>query len=203
MGVVFRSNGFETYDDDLLSRVDRIREEAQQDMWRLEREQREHEDFRERRRRHAVARARRRRRARGRGLRLRPGEGLTLRWPACPHPRVPAVAALPAARRALILHGQVKAGRNLRVARGTCDPFVKVSYVPPSEDGATTSLSLRAKQKVHATEVLYDTSSPLWAENMFRLDVEAPLSMHADDQDGEDSDWDKLRGLVVRGLRHQ
>ena len=29
------------------------------------------------------------------------------------------------------LHGKVEAGRNLDVDRGTCDPFVKVTYLPP------------------------------------------------------------------------
>ena len=48
-----------------------------------------------------------------------------------------------------MLHGQVQSARNLSVARGTCDPFVKVSYVPPSEEDGTPSLMLRAKQKVH------------------------------------------------------
>lgn len=184
--------------------LDRILEEAQQDMRRLEREQREHEDF--------LVSVGDGMTSPGRGEGGARGDedsayvsGKDLHAQMARLRRKTAAgaggAAAPFRARlgvgSAILHGQVKAGRNLRVARGTCDPFVKVSYVPPSEDGTTTSLSLRAKQKVHATEVLYDTASPLWAENMFRLDVEAPLSMHADDQDGEGSDWDKLRGDLL------
>ena len=90
-----------------------------------------------------------------------------------------------------MLHGQVQSARNLSVARGTCDPFVKVSYVPPSEEDGTPSLMLRAKQKVHTTETIRDTAYPTWTQSTFNLEVEEPLTMSTS------SDWDTLRGDLL------
>ena len=90
-----------------------------------------------------------------------------------------------------MLHGQVQSARNLSVARGTCDPFVKVSYVPPSEEDGTPSLMLRAKQKVHTTETMPNTMYPTWSQSTFNLEVEEP------DTFGACCDWDQLRGDLL------
>tara|TARA_B100000780_G_C21114053_1_gene450501 strand:+ start:116 stop:2599 length:2484 start_codon:yes stop_codon:yes gene_type:complete len=90
-----------------------------------------------------------------------------------------------------MLHGQVQSARNLSVARGTCDPFVKVSYVPPSEEENTPNLMLRAKQKVHTTETVSDTAYPTWTESTFNLEVEEPMTLTAS------NDWDLLRGDLL------
>ena len=94
-----------------------------------------------------------------------------------------------------MLHGQVQSARNLSVARGTCDPFVKVSYVPPSEEEDTPSLMLRAKQKVHTTETIADTTYPTWSQSTFNLEVEEPQTF-----DANSCDWDQLRGDLLFAL---
>ena len=91
-----------------------------------------------------------------------------------------------------MLHGQVQSARNLNVSRGTCDPFVKVSYVPPSEEEDTPSLMLRAKQKVHTTETTRDTAFPTWTQSTFNLEVEEPMTLSA-----SGCDWDMLRGDLL------
>ena len=191
--------------------LDRILEEAQKDMLRLEREQREHEEFLGNVGGDIASSPIGRHAATSRSMNgedestYMSGQDLHAQMA---HLRMKTTSGAgvgaPLKAGPATLHGQVKAARNLLVSRGTCDPFVKVSYVPPSEDGSKTSLALRAKQKVHATEVVSNTSEPSWSQNMFRLDVEPPVSA------GGKVDWDKLRGDLLfavydsnEGLRNE
>ena len=41
-----------------------------------------------------------------------------------------------------LLHGKVEAARNLEVERGSCDPYVKVSYLPPPPPSDSPAVSI-------------------------------------------------------------
>ena len=106
-----------------------------------------------------------------------------------------------------ILHGTIICAKGLVATDGTCDPFVKVSYVPPGD--VSTSLMFRAKMTVHTTGVAQQTTEPRWDDGAFSFEVDAPPA-----QDGVpmhiESDWSRLKGDLLftvydcnRGTRNE
>ena len=106
-----------------------------------------------------------------------------------------------------ILHGTIIGAKGLVATDGTCDPFVKVSYVPPGD--VSTSLMFRAKMTVHTTGVAEQTTAPRWDDGAFSFEVDAPPA-----QDGVpmhiESDWSRLKGDLLftvydcnRGTRNE
>ena len=71
-----------------------------------------------------------------------------------------------------ILHGTIIGAKGLVATDGTCDPFVKVSYVPPGD--VSTSLMFRAKMTVHTTGIAQQTTEPRWEDGAFSFEVDAP-----------------------------
>ena len=106
-----------------------------------------------------------------------------------------------------ILHGTIIGAKGLVASDGTCDPFVKVSYVPPGD--VSTSLMFRAKMTVHTTGIADQTTEPTWDDGAFSFEVDAPPA-----QDGVpmhiESDWSRLQGDLLftvydcnRGTRNE
>ncbi|MBT4987868.1 MAG: hypothetical protein HOM87_08705, partial [Proteobacteria bacterium] len=94
------------------------------------------------------------------------------------------------------LHGTVVAAKDLHAADGTCDPFVKVSYVPPVEGTVKTSMIFRCKETVHTTGVVPKTTEPTFADGAFIFEVAPPAA-----GDGVpfhiESDWSRLQGDLL------
>ena len=110
-----------------------------------------------------------------------------------------------------VLHGTVIGAKGLYAKDGTCDPFVKVSYVPPVNDGGDvkTSMLFRCKETVHTTGIVSDATDPEWEDGAFEFELDAPAA-----GDGVpfhiESDWSRLQGDLLftvydcnQGLRNE